>query len=214
MYGNLTFVAKPARGQGVTTTLSAYGSTSIAFGFQGSDLTQLGLTAGNSYPSVTLPFDAGDAFHAYTILWQPSSTQFLVDDTILHTHNGTITSSSLKIWGWLYACGASYCKTFTYTQPQHTALARIAYTPLGAAPSPNCTNPPMPPSFCDPQPAIVSYWPSQTACMLPSPFGFNNSAFAYCANHVSNSSMDYVTLRVSLVLVSVSAHPATCPCVG
>jgi hypothetical protein len=41
--------------------------------------------------------------------------------------------------------------------------------------------------------------------MLPSPFGFNNSAFAYCAHHVSNATTDYVSLKVSGRVVSAQS---------
>ena len=189
LYGNLTFVARIASGSGVITTLTLYGGASLGWGFSGDKKNTASLTIGSIYASATLPFDATAGFHRYSILWAPSSVVFLADDAIVYQHQGPeVPSSSLPIWGFLYACGASWCSPFTYTGPESAALAAIAWTPLNGTAAATCTNPPLPPAFCDQGATVASLWTPQTACLAdmlgaPQLQSASPSQVGFCASH-------------------------------
>lgn len=48
-------------------------------GFNGADLTKVGLAVGNGHYNVALPFNAGKGFHRYDMIWGNGTAELYVD---------------------------------------------------------------------------------------------------------------------------------------
>lgn len=164
-------------GPGVISTLAAYSGPSLSIGCDGKDPTSLNVAVGSAHGNIALGFDASAAPHQYDILWTNASVEFYVDGTLQLTWgNATdVPQSPMDLYFFAYACGASWCGKFDCDKdcPAHAIINRITYTEVGALTVP-CTNPPMPPSFCD-KSYVASHWTPQTACANDGTLAFKSS---------------------------------------
>ena len=180
-WGNISMVLQAAGGAGVVTTATAYDSTSLGWGFNGGSPRSVSLSIGNDHVEVALPFDATAALHRYDMVWAPNRSDFYVDGTLVHSHNGSsVPSAPLRLWLFLYACGASWCgPSFHYAGPSTVNVASMAYTPNSTQPA-ACTPPPLPPTFCDDTAALQLLWDRPDTC--------NSSTLPYnvfCGDHTA-----------------------------
>jgi beta-glucanase (GH16 family) len=96
-YGRVEARLKPARQEGVVTSLFTYTGPSdgnphdeIDIEFLGRDTTMMEVNyyvngVGGHEAQIALGFDAADAFHVYAFEWSPTAIHWFVDDVLVHT---------------------------------------------------------------------------------------------------------------------------------
>lgn len=130
-YGVYSAEIKPSMKEGVVSSFFMYTGSSdggnihneIDFEFVGNNTFQTNVWYdGVEHPEkVTLAFDPTQAFHKYTIKWEPLSVQWLVDDTLVRTAYASsgliIPNTPMKVYTNIWTCDASissWCGVYTF----------------------------------------------------------------------------------------------------
>lgn len=147
-YGRYDVTMQASGDTGVNSNFFTYTGPSfgdawneIDFEFLGKDPTKVSLTYHTADGSdvehwVDLGFDASAGFHAYSIIWEPNSIQWLADGNVLYEVQNpalavpdTAGKFMMNIWtgmeGWL--------GTPTFTDPASAIYSDVSYTPWNGA---------------------------------------------------------------------------------
>lgn len=154
--GEVSFDAKVAKASGVITGLFLYTGASdgqphdeIDIEFLGKNTTQVQFNyfvSGVGGHEVLLPlgFDASQAMHRYTIRWDATHIEWLVDGVQKHQVSGVVLPSSpMHIYSNIWAATGvdAWSGAFVYANPLYSYVDTITYNPLYAGITSACEQP-------------------------------------------------------------------------
>jgi endo-1,3-1,4-beta-glycanase ExoK len=143
-YGTYTVRMRAAKGSGIVSSFFIYNGSpwdEIDIEFLGKDTTKMQTNyftngVGRHESLISLGFDASAALHTYSIVWQPGSIKWYVDNNPvpvntetgtrgpLPTHSGKIM---MNLWPGIGV--DSWLGPFTYTSPITAQYDSVQYTP-------------------------------------------------------------------------------------